>query len=174
MENKDNLISEFIDNDTVTALQKFLDSAEKFEKPIDKIAIAFGAEKGFSKQSDEALNKILQSFKNNLTLLIQKTWVEKSDVALKDSLLYQLDEFTTDKKTWKENFPSFLEIIDNAVFLMFGKQAKSADFFEYTLRIDPEFGIFWWYIGNLPRTNDWSDEKCKLAIHLGMFFLANY
>jgi hypothetical protein len=57
---------------------------------------------------------------------------------------------------------------------MFGQQTDSEEFTEYTLRIDPEFGIFWWYISNLPDSINWSEEKCKIAMLLGMYFLANY
>ena len=57
---------------------------------------------------------------------------------------------------------------------MFGAQAKKDDFLEYALRIDPGFGIFWWYISNLPPKSEWSEEKSRLAILLGMYFLANY
>ena len=42
------------------------------------------------------------------------------------------------------------------------------------LRIDPEFGIFWWYMKNLPRTADWSEFKMRAVTLLGMYFLANY
>jgi hypothetical protein len=57
---------------------------------------------------------------------------------------------------------------------MFGQQTDSEEFTEYTLRIDPEFGIFWWYISNLPDSINWAEEKCKIAMLLGMYFLANY
>ena len=71
-------------------------------------------------------------------------------------------------------FKIFLEIIGNAVYLMFGQQTKSDDFAEYSLRIDPEFGIFWNYIQSLPQHTDWESEKYRNAVLLGMFFLANY
>lgn len=175
MENINELISDFLDKDTVNELANFLNKAEKFEKAADKIAVAFGSKNGFSKISDENAVKLSHSFKNNLTLLIQKIWVEKSDIALKDKLLYELDQFSVENdKTWADRYPVFLGLIDEAVFLMFGKQAKSEDFLEYSLRIDPEFGIFWWYIGSLPKTSDWSESKCRLAVLLGMYFLANY
>ena len=64
--------------------------------------------------------------------------------------------------------------MNNVVYLMFGNLAKSADFEEYALRVDPEFGIFWLYIENLPAEQNWSKEKVKTAMLLGMYFLANY
>ena len=77
-------------------------------------------------------------------------------------------------QTWLENYGLFRQIINQAVFLMFGQPTDSPDFAEYTLRIDPEFGIFWWYISNLPDSITWAEEKCKIAMLLGMYFLANY
>ena len=48
------------------------------------------------------------------------------------------------------------------------------DFEEYSLRIDPEFGIFWLYVKSLPPEQDWQKDKARVAMLLGMFFLANY
>ncbi len=166
-------LEEFLDSDTINALSKFLDSKEEYESSADMIALAFGAKKEFTKISDEEVSKLETSFKNNLTLLIQKTWVEKSDIALKDKLLYQLNLFL-EKDGWKDNYSLFLQLINDAVFLMFGQKPDTPDFADYSLRIDPEFGIFWWYISNLPSKPSWSESKCRAAMLVGMFFLANY
>lgn len=166
-------LAEFLDSDTINALSKFLDSKEEYESSADMIALAFGAKKEFTKISDEEVSKLETSFKNNLTLLIQKTWVEKSDIALKDKLLYQLNLFL-EKDGWKDNYSLFLQLINDAVFLMFGQKPDTPDFADYSLRIDPEFGIFWWYISNLPSKPSWSESKCRIAMLVGMFFLANY
>ena len=115
----------------------------------------------------------MQSFKNNLKLLIEKTWVEKSDIALKEQILFQLEKFCNESD-WTKNFSEFLTILNEAVYLMFGQQTKSGDFGEYSLRIDPGFGIFWWYVKSLPATAEWPVEKCRNAVLLGMYFLANY
>ena len=167
------ILSEFLDKDTINALSDFLEKKNGYDSSADKITKAFGSNKDISKLDEEGVSKLVASFKNNLTLLIQKTWVEKSDIALKDQLLYQLDIFLGNN-AWTDNYVLFLQIINQAVFLMFGQKPDSSDFAEYTLRIDPEFGIFWWYISNLPPKADWSEDKCRLAMMLGMYFLANY
>ena len=171
---KQSFISEFLDNETIIALDSFLKSESDFNKSVNVIANTFGYSKDFASMNEESISKLLISFKNNLTLLIQKTWVEKSDIALKDQLLFQLDQLLKDNQTWLENYGLFRQIINQAVFLMFGQQTDSEEFTEYTLRIDPEFGIFWWYISNLPDSINWAEEKCKIAMLLGMYFLANY
>ena len=167
------LLSEFLDNDTINALSDFLEKNDGFNTSADKIGTAFGSSKDITTLDADGIAKLLSSFKNNLTLLIQKTWVETSDIALKDQLLYQLDILLGNNQ-WKENYVLVLQVINQAVFLMFGQKPDTPDFAEYTLRIDPEFGIFWWYISNLPPKADWSEEKCRVAMMLGMYFLANY
>ena len=102
------------------------------------------------------------------------TRLQKSDVILKEGILFQLDVLFKDTSDWKNSYKQFLDIIANSVCLMFGQQSKSDDFSEYSLRIDPEFGIFWWYIKSLPTNADWSCEKFENAVLLGMYFLANY
>ncbi|MCR4733401.1 MAG: hypothetical protein K5829_00120 [Treponema sp.] len=171
---QEEFISEFLDSDTIKALSDFINNSSGYEKSADTIAKAFGAADGFSAMDNDASSKLLVSFKNNLTLLIQKTWVEKSDIALKEQLLYQLNQLLTENPSWLQNYSLFRQIINQAVFLMFGQKTDSPEFVEYTIRIDPEFGIFWWYISSLPQTADWSEEKFKLAMMLGMYFLANY
>ncbi|MCQ2592311.1 MAG: hypothetical protein MJ188_05960 [Treponema sp.] len=169
------ILSDFLDTKTIDALSEFLDKSENYETSADIIAATFGFVKDFSKMDEDQIKQLVSSFKHNLTLLIQKIWVEKSDIALKDQLLYQLDIFLSNE-AWKDNYSLFLQMINQAVFLMFGQKPDSPDFAEYSVRIDPEFGIFWWYISNLPpkAESDWTEEKCRIAIMLGMFFLANY
>ena len=173
MTNQEEFISEFLDEETVKALPKFIAEPDNFYEAADAIAVAFGAEKGFSKMPEDGVDKLVISFKNNLTLLIQKTWVEKSDIALKDELLYRLEKFITEDG-WKDSYELFRNIINQAVFLMFGQSTDYPDFAEYSMRIDPEFGIFWWYISNLPPRTEWSEEKSRVAMMVGMYFLANY
>lgn len=172
MTKQDDILTEFLDSETISALSSFLENETDYESSADKIAAAFGSGDGFTNMNEDEIAKLVASFKNNLTLLIQKTWVEKSDIALKDQLLYQLNVFLSNDK-WNDNYTLFLQLINQAVFLMFG-QKPDEDFAAYSLRIDPEFGIFWWYISNLPPKTEWSEEKCRIAMMLGMYFLANY
>ena len=153
--------------------------AKKVQESALVVAGAFLGGGEFSDYQDdpkEFEQHLLQSFQKNTILLVQKTWVEKDDVSLKEQVLYKLDQFCTAMKEnhWTKLYPAFREIITDIVYLMFGSQAKSKDFDEYALRIDPEFGIFWWYFAQLPATVDWSDDKSFYVLFVGMFFLANY
>lgn len=167
----ENLIEGFIDTDTVKSVKVFTSTDENNNSDVEKIAAMFGFAGSFA-ASDEA--KLVESFNKNLKLLIEKTWVEKSDIALKEQILFQLETLCKNHSDWAKTYRDFLRILNDAVYLMFGQQTKSDDFAEYSLRIDPGFGIFWWYIKSLPATAEWSVEKCRNAVLLGMYFLANY
>lgn len=173
-ENAKVLIQEFVDERTIQAEENFINHPENDSASVDIIARMFGFEGEFSQISAEAERKLVVSFKHNLELLIQKTWVEKSDIALKEQILFQLGNLCEGDFTWEGSYSLFLDLIYSAVYLMFGQQAKSDDFCEYSLRIDPEFGTFWWYIQSLPQDTEWSEPKYRNAVLLGMYFLANY
>ena len=174
--NLKSLIEDFIEKNVLDAGSKILEESDldKINSYASVIVKAFGAEKLDSKLESET--KLISSFNSNLTLLIQKTWVESSDADIKDQILYQLEQFCSLAKTgeWDKSYSLFLQIIFAAVYLMFGNQSKKADFLEYAFRVDPEFGILWWYIQLLPQKTDWSAEKCRVLVLLGMYFLANY
>ena len=176
------LIKEFLDEKSLKALDDLLsaDDISKVKKSGILVSQAFNSTDNAFKEIADAGNsaedKLISSFNNNLVLLIQKTWVEKSDEELKAQVLYHLKEFEKliQAKSYTASYKSFLEIVDTVVYLMFGSQTKTKDFDEYALRIDPEFGIFWWYIKSLPADVSWSEDKTRIAILLGMYFLANY
>ena len=165
------LIEEFVDSDTVKAVESFTADSANDSATIDKIAAMFGYAGSFSNEDEQ---KLIESFRKNLKLLIEKTWVEKSDITLKEQILFQLENLCSNYSEWSKTLKDFLSILNDAVYLMFGQQTKSDDFCEYSLRIDPGFGIFWWYIQSLPSTAEWPVEKCRNAVLLGMYFLANY
>ena len=184
MQNSEN-ITQFISQDIISALQTFLKgtSEKELNDAACVMACAFGDCGSFkqlaseeSEDRDQKESKLISSFHSNLNLLVQKTWVEKSDETVKEQALFRITEFgeACENKAYAKNYENFLSILRDVVYLMFGAQSKKDDFLAYALRIDPGFGIFWWYISNLPPKTEWSDEKCRLAILLGMYFLANY
>ena len=173
-DNLKSILSDFINLETIQAIQNFTETSENDQKSVNLIAKMFGFTGEFFLQNQEFYDKLTESFTKNLKLLIEKTWVEKSDIAVKQQILYQLENLFSSPVNWQESYETFLEILDAVVYLMFGQQAKAWDFCEYSLRIDPEFGIFWCYVQNLPKNAEWSQKKYKNAVLLGMYFLANY
>ncbi len=144
------------------------------------IAEVFGAQEIFENLAegaqDETEKTLINSFHNNLTLLIQKTWVEKSDEVLKDQVLYKLDEVCDCLKNndYAKIYEDFIDLLNESVFLMFGSLSKKDDFSEYALRIDPGFGVFWWFLKSLSTQMPKDIKVGRLYIILGMLFLANY
>lgn len=129
-----------------------------------------------SEQRDKAEKKLIKSFYNNLTLLVQKTWVEKSDEALKEQVLFQLDGVSTalEEKKYAAVYEKFMLLLHDTVYLLFGQQSKKDDFGEYALRIDPDFGVFWQFLQKTSSSVPKSESIGRIYILLGMCFLANY
>ena len=189
-----NDIRDFIGEKILTALDILKNcylpeqSLESIEDAACVIADVFGDGSKFKallgKDSPERIGKekkLRIGFQNNLNLLIEKTWIEKSDEALKEQGLYRLKLYCArlSEKRYVESQHDFMEVLNDTVYLLFGAQSKKPDFDEYALRIDPEFGIFWQYIRILishtqtPSVPEHS-EKCRVLLLLGMFFLENY
>lgn len=175
MKNAD-LINEFLEQKVIDSLSTLLssDDINDLQKAAAVVAAQFGSD--YEELSNGDIEKFIQSFKKNLTLLIQKTWVEQSDIMLKEEILAKLEKFCAAlaEDKWAENYKAFHQINDAVLSLMFGQNAKTPDFEEYALRIDPEFGIYYWYEKSLPESNTWSNEKNKILILVAMYFLANY
>lgn len=178
-------ITQFISKDIAFALETLLKgtSGKELNDAACVIACAFGDCGTFkelaseeSENRDQKELKLISSFQNNLNLLVQKTWVEKSDETVKEQVLFRITELcqACSKKAYAENYENFLSILQDVVYLMFGSQAKKEDFLEYALRIDPGFGIFWWYISSLSLELGKNSCCARIAILLGMYFLANY
>ncbi len=144
------------------------------------IAEVFGAQEIFENLAENSTSEVektlVDSFHNNLTLLIQKTWVEKADEVLKDQILYKLDQVCelVINKEYAKVYESFLELLNDSVFLMFGPLSTKDDFSEYALRIDPGFGVFWWFLKSVSQEMPKDVKVGRLYIILGMLFLANY
>ena len=174
------IISQCIDASVTTAISTVLTgtNAKQTLKAADTIAKEFGASSAlFEKEAADFEEKLISSFQKNLSLLIQKTWVEEADADLKEQVLYKLAEYSKvmSKGKWANAYTEFLQIISDVVYLMFGAMTKTEDFIEYALRIDPEFGIFWYYIKSLPTEGvNMDNDKSRVVMLLGMYFLANY
>ena len=133
-------------------------------------------------KSSGDLENLLHSFQNNLDLLIQKTWVEKAEEIRKENLLDRIPAFIRGIK--EEKYPDVLEefgvILEELAWLFFGVQSTKEDFTEYTLRIDTQMGLFWWYGHQLcsPAALEWikrtDREILKAILFLGICFLTNF
>ncbi|GHV84959.1 hypothetical protein AGMMS50230_05670 [Spirochaetia bacterium] len=125
------------------------------------------------------LEQFLHSFRNNLELLIQKTWVEKGDEDRKEKLLDRVPGFITliKNEDYGQALGEFGLILEELAWLLFGSQSRKEDFFEYAFRIDHQLGLFWWYGGQLERflTSGRKDgEILKAVLLLGLCYLTDF
>jgi hypothetical protein len=180
---ENNIVSQFVDSSVIKAMKAiFADGQDKI--PADEamvIAEQFGADSSFrtvleASEVTAAEKKLISSFNSNLNLLVQKTWVEKDDQALKDQVLYKLEglckEFENDN--YGASYNVLVQLLRDVVYLMFGTQTNSGEFLEYAFRIDPGFGIFWWYVESLPSERPAAEAVAKVYLLLSMIFLSNY
>jgi hypothetical protein len=157
--------------------------------PSLEAAAAFAAVLGIGEDYRKLLDthksgteELLYHFQNNLDLLIQKTWVEKTDEARKEKLLDSVPPLIA--LIENENYSGVLEefgaILEELAYLFFGAQSQKEDFTEYALRIDTEMGLFWWYGGqtNCARGAPWvknsSPGVLQAILFLGICFLTNF
>jgi len=133
-------------------------------------------------KTGEATGEFLNRFQNNLDLLIQKTWVEKSDEARKEALQDKVPPLISliEKGDYSGALQEFGAILEELAYLFFGVQSNKDDFTQYVLRIDVQMGLFWWYGGQINggRGAPWIKEVDR-NIHyalllIGICYLTNF
>ena len=128
------------------------------------------------------IDDYLENFQYNLDLLIQKTWVEKAEQTRKEKLQDQVPGFVAgiEKGNYQQALEEFGIILDELAYLFFGTQSTREDFAEYTFRIDPQMGLFWWYGSQLGRlkeamkTNQTDNESLWSLLLIGICYLTNF
>jgi len=94
---------------------------------------------------------LLRVFRENMTLLINKTWAEGGQNATQEQLLVELAKFIEEYRQERivSAFRTFVGIARQIPSLLFGPMGNASDFLDYAFRIDPKFGLFFWYIGEI-------------------------
>ncbi|MDR2740276.1 MAG: hypothetical protein LBB68_10665 [Treponema sp.] len=106
-----------------------------------------------TRRSGKDMEQFLGHFQNNLDLLIQKTWVDKSDEARKEKLQDRIPGFIAEieQGDYRKALKEFSAVLQELAHLLFGAQSRKDDFAEYAFRIDTQLGLFWWYGGQIGR-----------------------
>ncbi|MDR1948272.1 MAG: hypothetical protein LBQ38_02665 [Spirochaetaceae bacterium] len=132
------------------------------------------------------IHTFLGHFRNNLDLLIQKTWVEKADEARKEKLQDAIPGFIAHIEAghYQKALAEFGGILEELAYLFFGPQSHKDDFTEYAIRIDDQMGLFWWYggqigclqpaAGNTESAVAADDECLKAVLFIGLCYLTNF
>lgn len=180
----DELIPQTI-KDAARSIREFADSNDSdglFQSAL-RIAEAFGRGDFFvyiKDCSSEIEKKLIKSFMKNIQLLVQKTWVEETEEEFKEETLYRINSLcekllsAENISIYKKLFGECFSILYDTVSLLFGNLVKTGNFLEYALRIEPDFGFFWYYINSISKLNNISEEKARCSVLLAMFFLANF
>jgi hypothetical protein len=125
------------------------------------------------------IDRLLRVFRENVELLVHKTWVEKAEEKPKDRLLEDLLAFEREFRDGAvvNAFKRFVALANSLASLLFGHQSKAEDFLAYCFRIDPKFGLFFWYIGELEkqaREGSFPEELFTMETILGVYVLSSF
>ena len=125
------------------------------------------------------MDRLLRVFRENTELLVHKTWVEKAEERPKARLL---DDLLAFEREFREGavspaFKRFVALANSIASLLFGHQSKAEDFLAYCFRIDPKFGLFFWYVDELEkqaREGSFPEELLTLETLLGIYVLSSF
>lgn len=140
--------------------------------------LALGGLRSPGSSPGEPMQKFLHSFQNNLDLLIQKTWVEKTDEDRKDKLQNRIPGLMAmiENANYEAALGEFAAVLDELSWLLFGAQSRKEDFIEYALRIDSQMGLFWWYAGQTSRVLAELKDRAliRIILLLGLCYLTGF
>jgi hypothetical protein len=130
------------------------------------------------------IDRLLRVFRENVELLVHKTWVEKSEEKPKARLLEDLGAFEREFRDGavSNSFKRFVALANSLASLLFGHQSRAEDFVTYCFRIDPKFGLFFWFVGEMEKQarevaregDDLKDELLTVETLLGVYALSSF
>jgi hypothetical protein len=125
------------------------------------------------------MDRLLRIFRENVELLVHKTWVEKSEERPKERLLEDLLCFEREFRDGAVSpaFKRFVALANSIASLLFGHQSKAEDFLLYCFRIDHKFGLFFWYVSELEkqaREGSYAEELLTVETLLGVYVLSSF
>jgi len=127
------------------------------------------------------VDRLLRVFRENVELLVHKTWVENPEEKPKERLLDELVSFERDYRggSAAAAFKRFVALANSIASLLFGHQSRAEDFLLYCFRIDPKFGLFFWYLGELEKqareeSTPPSDELMTVETLIGVYVLSSF
>jgi hypothetical protein len=125
------------------------------------------------------IDRLLRIFRENVELLVYKTWVEKTEEKPKQRLLEDLQTFEREFRDGAVPiaFKRFVALANSLASLLFGHQSKAEDFLAYCFRIDRKFGLFFWYVGELEkqaREGKYPDDLFTVETLIGVYVVASF
>lgn len=127
------------------------------------------------------VDRLLRIFRENVELLVHKTWVENPEEKPKERLLEELVAFERDYRggLTAAAFKRFVAVANSIANLLFGHQSRADDFLFYCFRIDPKFGLFFWFVSELEKqareeASPPSDELMNIETLIGVYVLSSF
>lgn len=120
--------------------------------------------------------RLLDRFKENVGLLVAKTWVDGKDEAAKADALAMLQSLVgmIDARDHGNAVPAFVSVADSVARLLFGEDPRDAGFMDYVFRIDPRLGIFYWYVDRLREQGRIDEDLAQVELLIGVYALASF
>jgi hypothetical protein len=124
------------------------------------------------------IEKLVLTFRQNVSLLVGKTWVDASNDEIKQKMITEVEAFIVlfESASYRKALTAFAHFVGRLAELVFGDIAREDDFLEYAFRIDPKLGLFYWYVGTLKGKAAESEtiplELLRLELLIGIYFLA--
>lgn len=120
--------------------------------------------------------RLLSVLKDNVSLLVAKTWVDDKDEGRKAEALSRLAGFEAHALAgdYESALLDFISISDSIACLLFGEDPAGAGFIDYVFRIDPRLGIFYWYVDRLRAQGPADRDLVLVELLVAMYALASF
>jgi len=120
--------------------------------------------------------RLLEAFRDNVRLLVDKTWVDGHDETSKAEALATLDALSDEmaRGEFGKALGRFVGIADAVAVLLFGEGPSDDGFMDYVFRIDPRLGIFYWYVDRLRGQDRVEPDLAHLELLVGIYSLASF
>lgn len=119
---------------------------------------------------------LVDIFKDNVHLLVTKTWVDKHDEKLKTKTLGELEALSQAflGGDYEEALKRFTMVADSVAILLFGETPSDNGFMDYVFRIDLRLGIFYWYVSSLREQTTVEPDLARLELLVGIYSLSSF
>lgn len=124
----------------------------------------------------ERQDRLIAMFRDNVRLLLGKTWVESHDEKRRDSAIALLDKLLSAYRSgdWPLALGRFATLAADLAWLLFGESPDDPLFMDYVYRIDSKLGLFYWFVSRMKDQPEPKAELAKLQLLVGMYALASF